>query len=149
MRTIITSGSGETKRLGGKTAERVRGGGVVCLVGDLGAGKTTFAQGFLKTLGAKGPYTSPTFVVMKNYKKKFPDSNRRHPDKSAFLNIYHVDAYRVSAGDILNLGWKEIIADKKNIIIVEWADRVKKIMPRNALWVKFEWLDGKKRRISL
>jgi tRNA threonylcarbamoyladenosine biosynthesis protein TsaE len=101
-----------------------RGACIICLSGDLGAGKTTFTQGLLKGLKVKGPYTSPTFVIMKHYKN----------------NIYHFDAYRVAANDILNLGWEEIIGDKKNIVIVEWADRIKKIIPKNSLWIKFEWV---------
>jgi tRNA threonylcarbamoyladenosine biosynthesis protein TsaE len=107
---------------------------IICLSGELGAGKTTFTQGLLKGLKVKGPYTSPTFVIMKHYKNK---AN----------NIYHVDAYRVDNNDIINLGWKEIVADDNSVIIIEWADRIKKIIPKGALWVKFEWVDENKRKI--
>jgi tRNA threonylcarbamoyladenosine biosynthesis protein TsaE len=104
----------------------------------LGTGKTTFVQGFLKGLGAKGPFTSPTFVILKYYKSR----------KLKTINIYHMDAYRVNAKDVLNLGWKEIVAGKDNIIIIEWADRIRKIIPRGAVWIKFEWLDQNKRKIT-
>lgn len=136
MPTIITKNSRETQELGKKLAGKMQGGEVVCLSGELGSGKTTFTQGFLKELGAKGPYTSPTFLIMKEYKLK---------DKT----IYHIDAYRVGEKDILNLGWEEIIADKKNVVIVEWAERIKNIVPKNALWVKFEWINENERRINL
>jgi tRNA threonylcarbamoyladenosine biosynthesis protein TsaE len=122
--------------LGELLAPELRGGEILCLNGELGSGKTTFTQGLLKGLGAKGPYTSPTFLILKHYEIK---------DK----NIYHIDAYRVNANDILNLGWEEIIADPKNIIIVEWPERIKKILPKQAIKIKFEWLDEEKRKITL
>jgi tRNA threonylcarbamoyladenosine biosynthesis protein TsaE len=125
MKNFITTNSIQTKKLGELLAGELRGGKVICLSGDLGSGKTTFTQGLLKGLKVRGPYTSPTFVIMKKYKN----------------NIFHFDVYRVGDKDILNLGWEEIIADKNNVIIVEWADRIKKIVPKKCLWVKFELVD--------
>ena len=137
-----------------------RGGEIICLTGELGSGKTTFAQGVLKGLGVKGPYTSPTFLVMKHYKKEFPISNFQFPNKSQITklktqkkyqiqNIYHIDAYRVGPKDILELGWREIIAGKNNIVIVEWAERIKSIVPKSAIWIKFEHKGKDKRIITL
>jgi len=63
-------------------------------------------------------------------------------------NIFHLDAYRINAKDILNLGWEEIVTNKNNIIIIEWADRIKKIIPKNCLWIKFEWIDENKRKLT-
>lgn len=145
QKEFITTSSAQTKKLGEMLAEELKSGSasrrravsasrvgaIICLSGDLGSGKTTFTQGLLKGLKVKGPYTSPTFVIMKKYKN----------------NIFHFDVYRITDKDILNLGWEEIIADKKSVIIVEWADRIKRIIPRNALWVKFEWADKNKRKI--
>lgn len=131
---FITSNFKQTQKLGELLALELKGGEVLCLSGDLGAGKTTFTQGLLKGLKVKGPYTSPTFVVIKEYKKK---------DR----NIYHIDAYRINEKDLLNLGWEEIIAGNKNITIVEWAERVKKILPKNCVKIKFEWVDEKQRKI--
>lgn len=132
-KTFITENSIQTQKLGELLAAELRGGEVICLSGDLGAGKTTFTQGLLKGLKIGGPYTSPTFVIMKKYKD----------------NIFHFDAYRIKDKDILNLGWEEIIADKNNIVIIEWAERIKKILPKNSLWIKFEWLNEKKRKICV
>lgn len=134
MKKIITKSFLKTQKLGAEMAKKMKGGEVVCLSGELGSGKTTFTQGFLKALGAKGPYTSPTFLIMKQYKLK----NK---------TVYHIDAYRVEEKDILNLGWEEITADKNNIVVVEWAERIEKIIPKNALWVKFEWVNEKERKI--
>ncbi|MFA6047358.1 MAG: tRNA (adenosine(37)-N6)-threonylcarbamoyltransferase complex ATPase subunit type 1 TsaE [Parcubacteria group bacterium] len=132
MKEFITENSKQTQKLGEMLAQEIKGGKIICLTGELGSGKTTFTQGLLKDLRVKGPYTSPTFVIMKKYGK----------------NIFHFDAYRVRKDDIINLGWEEIIADENNVIIVEWADRISKIIPRGALWIGFEWMDENKRKIS-
>lgn len=125
---------------------------IICLSGNLGSGKTTFVQGLLKGLSIPGPYTSPTFVIMKKYKTEFQNPNFQIPNKSKALkpkikNIYHLDAYRVEKNDILSLGWEEIVKNKDNIIIVEWAEKIKKIIPKDSLWIKLEWVGENKREI--
>ncbi|MCX6765387.1 MAG: tRNA (adenosine(37)-N6)-threonylcarbamoyltransferase complex ATPase subunit type 1 TsaE [Candidatus Moranbacteria bacterium] len=156
MKSYITNSSAETKKLGELLARELYGGEIICLSGELGSGKTTFAQGLLKGLKIKGPHTSPTFVIIKQYHVA---RNTKHitNKKSELLrdmcyvlcDIYHIDAYRVTAKDILNLGWGEIIKDKSNIIIVEWADRIRKIIPKGATRIKFEWVSENKRKITL
>jgi tRNA threonylcarbamoyladenosine biosynthesis protein TsaE len=138
---FITEKKEETKKLGKLLAQELCGGEVICLCGELGAGKTTFTQGLLEGSGAEKPYTSPTFVVMKEYEVK--------SKKKGINAIYHFDAYRVEAEDILNLGWEEIVADESNICIIEWADKIKKIIPERAIWIEFEWCDEKRRKIIL
>lgn len=130
---FITNNKEETQVLGEELAGKLKNGGIICLTGELGSGKTTFTQGLLKGLKIKGPHTSPTFVIMKKYGK----------------NIYHIDAYRVKSEDIINLGWEEMIKEKNSVIIIEWAERIKNIIPPDAVWIKFEWLDENKRRITL
>lgn len=145
-----TTSARQTRKLGESLAKELKGGEILALTGELGSGKTTFAQGILKGLGAKGPYTSPTFVVMKEYKLEAQNSERKiTAQKSRLKNVYHIDAYRVGARDILNLGWKEIISDKHNVIIIEWAERVKRIIPERAVWVKLEHLKDDKRKLVL
>lgn len=151
-REIITTSSEETQKLAKEFAKKIKGGGIVCLEGDLGSGKTTFTQGLLSALSVEGPYTSPTFLVMKNYQKEIPNPippkrDKTPPKRDKIQNIYHIDAYRVGPGDILNLGWEEMISNPENIIIVEWADRIRNIIPDSAIWLKFEWLSDNKRRI--
>ena len=136
----------DTQKLGKKIAkeallqleESSNGAVVLALSGDLGAGKTTFSQGFLSALKIKGPYTSPTFVVMKKYLAPLLENGA----------VYHIDAYRIKAEDILSLGWEEIL-DGKNIVLLEWADRVKEILPKNTLNIHFEWVGEGERRIIL
>ena len=133
----LTTNPAQTKKIGKKLAKRIlkskikKTAFVIGLTGELGGGKTTFSQGFAKGLGVKEKILSPTFVIMKK-----------------FNNFYHVDCYRIKRPkELLDLGFKEIIKNPKNIVVIEWADRIRKIMPKSALWIKFEFIDEKKRRI--
>jgi len=145
MHTYTTSSSMQTKKLGALLAEELCGGEIICLSGDLGAGKTTFTQGLLRELKIKGPYTSPTFAIIKNYKSnfKFKISNLKLTD------VYHIDAYRINTSDLAQLGFKDFAGKKNSITIIEWPENVKKIIPKNALWIHFKWLREKERRITL
>ena len=101
---------------------------VFALVGDLGAGKTTFSRFFLRALGVTESVTSPTFVIMKNYPLTHPQ----------FARAYHMDCYRLKNNDELApLGFVEILADKKNIVLIEWADRIRDAVPPEAIWIDF------------
>ncbi len=153
MQKFITQSKIQTQKLGKALAKELRGGEIICLSGDLGTGKTTLTQGLLKGLKIKGPYTSPTFVVMKRYAKTLNKKNKDFQTKNHKLkNIYHIDAYRIKDKDLLGLGWKEIIADNPpasgNIVIIEWAERVKKIIPKNSIWIKFKWIGENKRELK-
>lgn len=114
---------------------------IVLLRGELGAGKTTFAQGLLKAAGAKGPFTSPTFVIMKEYALE--------NQKSGYTAAYHLDCYRVGARDVLDLGWEEIIADKDNLVILEWPERIQKILPDHRVELRFSITGESKREIVI
>jgi tRNA threonylcarbamoyladenosine biosynthesis protein TsaE len=139
MKTVCTQSFQETQKLGKELAKKLTPGQVICLSGELGTGKTTFVQGLLKGLKVKGPYTSPTFLIMKKY-----ESEVKSPKLKV---IYHIDAYRIKEKDILNLGWEEIISDPDNLIVVEWAERIKKIIPKNAKWINFSWEGEKERKV--
>ena len=139
---VKTKNSKETKELGKMLAQEIKSGLIICLSGELGSGKTTFTQGFLQGLKIKGPYTSPTFVIMKHYKAKVQSLKSK-----VIKNVYHIDAYRIKEKDILGLGWEEMIQDGKSIILVEWAERIKKIIPRNSLWINFKWINENEREI--
>ena len=112
---------------------------VISLEGDLGGGKTTFLQGFAKGLGIKQKILSPTFVII----KKFQVSS------SKFQDFYHLDCYRIQKPkEILDLGFKEIVSGPRNLVAIEWADRIKKIIPKNTIWVRFKFIDEKTREIK-
>lgn len=138
----ITTSKEETVRLGRDFVSRVHGGTIIALSGDLGAGKTTFVQGLLEGFGIEGPYTSPTFVIMKHYDVM----SDKHP---SVKRIYHVDAYRVGVQEMLSLGWEEWIEDPEGVVIVEWPERVADIIPDTADTISFEWLDESHRKISI
>ena len=113
--------------------EPVEGAWVIGLKGELGSGKTKFIQGFAKGLAIKSRLTSPTFVLLKKYK-----------------NLYHVDCYRLNKPkDLLDLDFKEIISNPQNIVLIEWAEKVRSILPKDVIWVKFEIVNQNERKIKI
>lgn len=143
---FITTSSIQTKKLGEILAKELYNFEIICLSGNLGSGKTTFTQGILKGLKVKGPFTSPTFNIIKTYKTKFYNLQTK---KYEPRNIYHIDAYRINSKDLLELGWKDFTEKQNCIVIIEWAKRVKKIIPAGTLWINFKWISDKKRKIIL
>ncbi|MEK9183958.1 MAG: tRNA (adenosine(37)-N6)-threonylcarbamoyltransferase complex ATPase subunit type 1 TsaE [Patescibacteria group bacterium] len=106
---------------------------IFALIGDLGAGKTTFSQFFLRALKVKGRITSPTFTIIKNYKLNSPIGGQN------YASAYHIDCYRIkNPEELLALGFKEILDNPKNILLIEWADKIKELLPKSALWIEFE-----------
>lgn len=123
---------------------------VLGLEGDLGGGKTTFLQGFAKELGIKEKILSPTFIILKKFSifNCNPTGSPRWVQQ--FSNFYHIDCYRLQKPkEILTLGFKEIASDSKNIVAVEWADKIQKIMPKDTLWIEFKFVNKKTRKIVL
>ena len=118
--------------------EVVECGTLVCLQGDLGSGKTTFAQGILGAFGAQRPYTSPTFTIIKEY----------DIDKKNIKKIYHIDAYRVGSRDMIALGWEEIISKKDSLVVVEWPENISDIVPENAHMILCEWVSDTQRKYT-
>jgi tRNA threonylcarbamoyladenosine biosynthesis protein TsaE len=113
---------------------------VVGLVGDLGAGKTTFVQALARELGVREPVTSPTFVL----EKRYPLSGQ------AFRHLVHLDAYRLNTPDeLIKIGWADLLAEAETLVLVEWADKITPILPRDAQLVKFKFVDETTREITL
>ncbi|MCD6232996.1 tRNA (adenosine(37)-N6)-threonylcarbamoyltransferase complex ATPase subunit type 1 TsaE [bacterium] len=111
------------------------------LQGNLGSGKTTFLQGFAQGLGLKERILSPTFVIMKRF--RFNNSATKQ-----FNDFFHIDCYRIKKPEeILDIGFKKVISNPRNIVCVEWADRIKKIMPPNTIWLRFSFLGKEKRKV--
>ncbi len=138
----ITNNSEETKKLGRDFAKSLRAGDVVCLYGDLGSGKTTLVQGLAKGLGIKKRIISPTFIIIRNYRFKHCDLG--------FKNFYHIDLYRIeSKGEIESLGLEEIINNKNNIVVIEWAEKMGKSLPKKRIDIFLEHLSDDKRRIAV
>lgn len=142
MNIYQTFSSDETKKFGAslvakliknkkQAALRDLGGRALVLAfeGDLGSGKTTLIQGFLKALGVRGRVNSPTFVLMKRFRVR--DLN--------FKNVYHLDCYRLKqAKDLSDLGFKEILEEPTNLVLIEWSERVKNILPKERILIKMK-----------
>jgi tRNA threonylcarbamoyladenosine biosynthesis protein TsaE len=150
--TYITNSAKATKKIGQKLAREIlvlrrarRKAIVLGLEGDLGGGKTTFLQGFAKGLGIKEKILSPSFVIMKKF--LIPPF---HQNGRSFILVekyfYHFDCYRIQkAKEILELGFKEIISEPKNIVAIEWSERVKKVLPKSAILIKFIYPEPRRR----
>lgn len=116
---------------------------VIALEGELGAGKTTFVKGIAQAFKIKQNITSPTFVIMKAYKLR-PLANHN------FSKLIHIDAYRLKDyRDLASLGVKEIFDDPKNIVLIEWSDRVQKILPKKHIKVHLDHLTEFERKITI
>ena len=110
---------------------------VFALSGELGAGKTTFLRGFARGLGVKTRITSPTFVLARRHRlpRKIPSTIYQLPSTNYF---WHIDAYRLrNERDLASIDFQEIISDPHTIVAIEWADRVRKAIPRRAVWITF------------
>ena len=153
----LTKSPSETKKLAEALAKGIlkqetksKKAIVIGLTGELGSGKTTFLHGFAKGLGIKQKILSPTFIIM----RKFEIRNSKSETNSKFQipkfkTFYHIDCYRIEKPkEILDLGFKEIISNPRNIVAVEWADRIRKILPKDTRRLRFEFLDKNKREIK-
>lgn len=128
----------QTQKLGKSFAKKIlnlppkKTAVVLGLTGNLGGGKTTFLQGFAKGLGIKDKITSPTFVIYKKFSIK---AKIQCPTPNTY---YHFDCYRINnPKEILGLGFREIISNPKNIVAIEWPERIKKIIPKGSIEINF------------
>ena len=128
-----------TREIAKKYAKSIKSPCVISLVGDLGAGKTTFAKGFALGLGIEDTITSPTFTIMNEYQgKNFP--------------LYHFDMYRLSSKEeAINCGFEEYfdLTKLKGVVLVEWAENVKGLLPALHIEIQFKKVDDNTREISV
>lgn len=126
----------DTRHFAEWLVKQLKRGQVICLVGDLGAGKTTFTQFLCKALGVTDYVTSPTFNLMNTYTGCL---------NGEVLEIHHFDVYRIfDAEEMLEIGFDEFL-DGDGICIVEWANQVADMMPKDSLWLTMTLtLDGKR-----
>ncbi len=143
----VTNNPSETVALGeqiahGTLSEKLStpGAVVLSLEGDLGAGKTTFIQGFGRGLGIRESILSPTFIIMNRYGLK----------KGKFKDFYHFDCYRVEEEkEVEALEFEEIISNPRNIVCIEWGERIKNLLPGNIIIIKFKASEKDKRKIKI
>lgn len=120
---------------------------VVALTGDLGAGKTTLTQQLAKYIGITEPVTSPTFGIMKSYELEEGPGGGNPTD---FRHLVHIDAYRIE--DISEAGplrLQEVFADKKNLVVIEWPEKIAEILPEQRVRVNIEIVEGEVRKVSV
>lgn len=139
MKSLIINNLKETKKFAKNFAKILKGGEVVLLGGDLGAGKTTFTKSVLKCLGVKDEVTSPTFTIMREYNgKKF--------------KIYHFDMYRLSSGqEAKEFGLEDYIysKNKDSIVFIEWPENVQDILVGDFIKVDISILDSDRRQFDV
>ena len=124
MMKFRTDSADDTAELGRKLGSMLQRGDNVCLIGDLGSGKTAFTGGLAKGLGISGYITSPTFTIVNEYEGRLP--------------LYHFDVYRISDVDeMLDTGYYEYI-DGDGVTVIEWADLIKEILPSERIEVHIE-----------
>ncbi|MCX5715843.1 MAG: tRNA (adenosine(37)-N6)-threonylcarbamoyltransferase complex ATPase subunit type 1 TsaE [Candidatus Omnitrophica bacterium] len=134
----ITKSRNETIALGAKLAKTLKPGDVIALIGELGSGKTTLTKGIARGLGVKGCryVNSPSFVIIKEY-----------PGKKILM--YHFDVFRLdSSGGHGTIGYEEYFYGG-GVCVVEWADRIKKLLPKKYIEVKIDIMKGNNRKISI
>lgn len=142
MTEFISKSREETQKIATDFAKKLKGGEVLCFYGNLGSGKTTFIQSLAKALGVAENVTSPTYVLLKQY--------RIMNYESRIKNFYHLDVYRLTEPDqALDLGIEEIWSDPSNIIAIEWADKIADILPKKKIDLCFTSLSENKRKITI
>lgn len=142
MEKYITKSEAETLALGEGIAKGLKGGEVIGLEGELGAGKTVLVRGLARGLGIKKPITSPTFNIMKVYPVK------KHRTIKKFV---HIDAYRLESWeDLFYIGIDDYLNKKETVVVIEWIDRFKKLPEMNNYYkIELELEGENKRRILL
>ena len=126
----------QTRRVGMRLGGLLRSGDVICLQGELGAGKTTLVQGLAQGWGSLDPVSSPTFIIVNVY--------RRPNDEQ----LFHMDAYRLdSAPEAAELDLDEMLA--QGSLLVEWPERIQEVLPDNHLWISFEYVAEENRQMLI
>ena len=143
MKTIVTHSLEETQKfakewlnsLEPKSDEAT----IVGLYGNLGSGKTTFTQAIARELGIKEAITSPTFVIEKIYEIEHKN----------FARLIHIDAYRLESGkELQTLDFEQLVDNPNNLILIEWPENVKEILPDNHLRIFCEFVDESSREFK-
>lgn len=124
MKKIVCRGIDKTQEIGYRLGKLVEKGDIICLTGDLGAGKTTLTKSIAKGLEVKGDVTSPTFNIIKEYTGRLP--------------VYHFDLYRIGHVDeMYDIGYEEYFYGS-GVCIIEWASQIRELIPEEHLWIEIK-----------
>lgn len=140
MENFLSNSPEETIELARKFARKLKGGEILALTGELGGGKTTFVKGLAEGLKVPDTVTSPTFVMLKPYLGKIDDKK---------IEFVHVDAYRAETiEDIKSVGIEDCLDRDDVILAIEWAEKIKEILPNKTIKINFKALNENKREIT-
>lgn len=132
---IISKSVQKTEALAGDMARSLIPGDIIALYGSVGAGKTQFVRGLAAGLGCTASVKSPSFNLINEYPGKIP--------------LYHIDFYRLeSEGEITDLGWTDYL-NSDGVVVIEWAERVKNLLPERAIDVYFYILEENSRKLEI
>jgi tRNA threonylcarbamoyladenosine biosynthesis protein TsaE len=128
MFKIYLKNEEETKNIGYKLGKLLDKNSIVCLIGDLGAGKTTLTQSIAKGLEIDDYITSPTFTIVNEYEGRIP--------------LYHFDVYRIGSSDeMYDIGFDEYI-NSDGVCIIEWANLIEDILPDEYLYIDIKYKEN-------
>jgi tRNA threonylcarbamoyladenosine biosynthesis protein TsaE len=134
---FISHAPEQTVRLGMRLGELLAPGDVLCLRGDLGSGKTTFVSGLARGWGALEAATSPTFVLVNEYRRA--DGRR----------MFHLDCFRLKSGaEALAFGFEDVLAEE-GVTVIEWPEHIAEVLPAERLTLSLRWVDTEKRNFRL
>lgn len=135
---IISHSPEQTSRLGARLGKLLLPGDVICLSGDMGAGKTVFSNGIGTGWGVRSPMTSPTFNIVHQH--------RREADQTI---LYHLDCYRLRGSDDVETIGLDDMLENKGVIIIEWAERIQDMLPAEYLWVELRVVEDTRRNFMM
>ncbi len=140
MKKTILKGERSTINFSQKIADTLKGGEIILLSGDLGAGKTTFTKGLGRALGVKQNINSPTFVIMKIYQA----------NKETIKQLVHIDAYRLESGqDLQHIGATEYFQAKDTITVIEWPEKIQDILPEKVIKINIKNINENDREVQI
>jgi tRNA threonylcarbamoyladenosine biosynthesis protein TsaE len=138
---IISKSPQETQEIARRILSNFKKGGVIALHGELGSGKTTFAQGIARALGITQRVVSPTFLIRKEYSI---------PTKNNIRKLYHLDLYRLqSAKEVDAIGIREIMNEQDALVLIEWPEKIIESLPTSTIHIIFEYIDETTRKIII
>lgn len=140
MAKYTTYSRKETYELGRGIAQSLKGGEVLAFYGELGAGKTTFITGLVNYFLPGRRVLSPTFIIVRHY----------HPENKMINYLVHADLYRLNnINEIEDLGLAEYINQPKSVVLIEWADRMKNLLPAKRIDIFFDIIDENRRKVKV
>lgn len=135
---FVSNSLEQTVRLGVRMGELLEPGDILCLSGDLGAGKTSLARGIGRGWGTALRVTSPTFTIVNEYPR--PRDGRI---------LYHLDCYRLdSLADVVTAGVEDILA-AEGVLMIEWPERVLDILPEDRVWIVMSYVSDTRRKLHI